>query len=107
MAARSYLQNTWIEVSESAYAHNVNFFRNLSGPKPELSVVVKANAYGHGWEPISRLAVKHGADSFCVHSLDEALKLREANITQNILVMGPIPPSRLIDAIDANLRIVV
>lgn len=107
MIERSYLNNTWIELSESAYAHNLKFFRRHIGPETELSVVVKANAYGHGWQSIARLAIKHGADSFCVHSLDEALKLRRSGFQQNILIMGHVLLDRLEDVVRENFRLVV
>ncbi len=70
--------NTWLEISAGAYAKNLRFFRRLVGPAVELAAVVKANAYGHGMELVAGLAARHGADSFCVHSLDEALRLRRA-----------------------------
>ena len=99
--------NTWIEISESAYAHNLKFFKQTLSPTTELSVVVKSNAYGHGMAEIARLAVQYGADSFCVHSLEEAVTLREAGYRQNILVMGHIPLKMLEEAIRYDLRIVL
>lgn len=107
MVERRFLDNTWIEISEAAYAHNLRFFRKIIGSRPELSVVIKANAYGHGWQTIARLAIKHQVDSFCVHSLNEALKLRHAGFTQNILVMGHVPFNCLEEAVRQNLRLVV
>jgi alanine racemase len=47
--------NTWIEISESAYAANLKFFRKLIGNEVELSVVVKSNAYSHGWQQVAGL----------------------------------------------------
>jgi alanine racemase len=99
--------NTWIEISESAYAANLKFFRKLIEDKVELSVVVKSNAYGHGWKQVAGLAVKHGADSFSVHSLDEALQLREAGFSQDILIMGHIPITRVEEAVKWNFRMVL
>ena len=96
---------SWVEISESAYASNVQFFRRLVGPNVELSVVVKSNAYGHGWLPISRLAVKYGAQSFCVHSLDEALQLREAGFGQDVLIMGYVPLGRLTEVVANDFRL--
>ncbi|RMH75233.1 MAG: alanine racemase [Calditrichaeota bacterium] len=107
MVEELYLNNTWVEISESAYAHNLQVFRRLIGTGPELSVVVKANAYGHGWQSIARLAIKHGADSFCVHSLEEAVRLRRAGFTQNILIMGPVPLLQLEEAVIHNCRLVL
>lgn len=97
--------NTWIEISEKAYAQNLSFFKKLLPPTTELSVVIKSNAYGHGILEIARLATRHGADSFCVHSLDEALLLKEAGFEQDILILGHIPLKRLSEAIDQQFRL--
>ncbi len=99
--------NSWIEVSESAYASNLRFFRRLVGPRVELSAVVKSNAYGHGMEIVAELAARHGADSFCVHSLDEALRLRRAGISQDVLIMGHVPLARLDEVVAADFRLVL
>ena len=85
--------NTWVEISRSAYLHNLAFFRRLLGPNVELSAVVKANAYGHDWRLIAPLALEGGADSFCVHSLDEAVALRSAGIEADVLLMERPTPA--------------
>ncbi|MEM6456276.1 MAG: alanine racemase [Acidobacteriota bacterium] len=97
----------WVEISETAYAHNLGTFRQRIGPDVELAAVVKADAYGHGRRLIAGLAARHGADSFCVHALDEALDLRAAGFAQDILVMGPVAPGRLDAALAADLRLVL
>jgi len=99
--------NTWVEISEKAYANNLSFFKKLIPPTTELSVVIKSNAYGHGILEIAGLAVKYGADSFCVHSLDEASLLRDAGFRQDILIMGHVPLKRLGEAIDEQFRLVL
>lgn len=99
--------NTWIELSRSAYLGNMAFLRRCVGSDVELSAVVKANAYGHGLLPIAGLAIEGGADSFCVHSVEEALELRAAGFEQDILVMGHVPVARLESAIDQNLSLVL
>ncbi|HFB67889.1 MAG TPA: alanine racemase, partial [Calditrichae bacterium] len=63
---------TWVEISRRAYLHNLQAFRRLVGPAVELTTVIKANAYGHGWKPIAALAREGGIRSFAVHSLAEA-----------------------------------
>ena len=98
---------SWIELSASAYRANLAFLRRRIGPDVELAVVVKSNAYGHGLEPIARLAIEAGADSFCVHALEEALALRDAGFTQDILVMGHVPIARLDEAVAHDLRLVL
>jgi alanine racemase len=99
--------NNWIEISDSAYRHNLQFFKNQLAETTEFSVVIKSYAYGHGTKVIANLANKHGADSFCVHSLDEAIELRQQGITRDILIMGPVLLSRLSEVIRQDLRLVV
>lgn len=99
--------NTWIEVSESAYAGNLAFFRALVGDDVELSAVVKSNAYGHGLLEIAGLAARHGADSFCVHALEEAVALRRAGFEQDILIMGHVPLARLEAVMRHDCRVVL
>ena len=49
--------------------------------------VIKANAYGHGVLEVAQ-AIKDLVHGFCVSNLDEALELRQAGFSQDILVMG-------------------
>ena len=99
--------DVWLEVSRPAYAHNLRCFRRLVGPEVELAAVVKSNAYGHGSEQIATLAAEHGADSFCVHSLDEALRLRAAGFGHDVLIMGPVLPERLHKVVENGFRVVL
>ncbi len=99
--------HSWVEVSRGAYLHNLAFFRQHLGEGVELSAVVKANAYGHGAETIARLAAEGGADSFCVHSLEEALALRAAGLRQDVLLLGHVPLVRLAEAVPHDLRLVL
>ncbi|MFQ6070088.1 MAG: alanine racemase [Candidatus Aminicenantales bacterium] len=94
--------NTWIEISESAYAHNLNFFKRLIPGGTEFSAVVKANAYGHGFDEIASLAAKYGAHSFCVHSLEEALRLRKLGLKHDVLIMGHVPLLQLHEVVKNN-----
>jgi alanine racemase len=98
---------SWLEISEMAYSHNLKFFRSRLKPSTEFAVVIKSNAYGHGMAQIASLAMKHGADSFCVHSLEEALELRKLGIARDILIMGPVLLNRLDKVIDQDLRLVL
>ena len=98
---------TWLEISESSYAANLAFFKQRLTQNTELSVVVKSNAYGHGMAEIARLAIKHGADSFCVHALDEAIQLRQWGYKQDILIMGPVMISRLDEVLKNDFRLIL
>lgn len=57
-------------------------------PGTALFAVVKANGYGHGLIEVAKTALSAGASGFCVAILDEGLALREAGLTQPILVLG-------------------
>ncbi|UCF63940.1 MAG: alanine racemase [bacterium] len=98
---------TWLEISESAYSKNLTFFKQRLPKHTEFSVVLKSNAYGHGILEIARLAVEHGADSFCVHALDEALHLHRNGFKQDILIMGPVMRSRLKEVVENNFRLIL
>ncbi len=67
-----------------ALRHNLNRAKAVD-PKAKQYAVIKANAYGHGMVTIA-LALED-ADGFGVASIDEALALRAAGITQTILLL--------------------
>ncbi len=85
-------RNTVITVNTKAIERNVSNRVALLEPNQELFAVVKANGYGHGAVETALAAKAGGATGFCVAVLDEALQLREAGISEPILVLG-IPRS--------------
>lgn len=98
---------TWIEIDGRAAAHNYRAFRRLIGPKVKLWAVVKSNAYGHGIFLFAKLLDKLGVDGFCVDSLIEGVKLREAGITRPILILGPTLPRSFPEAARQGLRLTI
>ena len=78
---------TWVEVDLDKVLHNTKVVDALIG-KTKIMAVVKAEAYGHGACVIAKLLQEEaGIDFFAVSSIDEAIQLRDAQITQNILVI--------------------
>lgn len=73
----------------------------------ELFAVVKADGYGHGAVATAQIALSAGATGFCVATLDEAIELREAGITEPILVLSVVFPSYLSLVVDYDLSITV
>lgn len=69
--------------------------------------VVKADAYGHGAVACAHAAASAGATQLAVARLDEALTLRNNSISLPILVLGWIPPARLVDAVRANVAVCI
>ena len=79
---------TWIEINAAAFDHNVRQYKRAIG-SASLSAVVKANAYGHGIELISRLAQEHPfIDQLSVATASEALLLKKIGVTKPILVLS-------------------
>jgi alanine racemase len=97
----------WIEIDLSAMAHNLRWVRGQLGPGVRLMAVVKADAYGHGAERVSRLAVSHGADSLGVLSIEEALRLRGCGIRHPIVLLCPPLPEDAATAARAGLDVTV
>jgi alanine racemase len=54
----------------------------------KFQAVVKSNAYGHGLEPIARIAARSGVDGFGVHTIAEAEQLAALELGKPILILG-------------------
>lgn len=78
----------WVENSLKNYTHNFRGIKKFVGSSVKIMAIVKANAYGHGIEGISRWAQELGADFFGVVCLKEARILREAGIEKPILILN-------------------
>lgn len=82
----------WIELDAAALEHNVTFFRSRIPERCRLMPAVKADAYGHGILPVSRLLSDMGVDAFCVACVSEGIVLRNAGIQGEILILGYTAP---------------
>lgn len=65
--------------------HNVNAIRSKLKDGVKLMAVVKDNAYGHGAVEVAR-RLQDKTEWFCVSQIHEALQLRNAGITNPVLV---------------------
>lgn len=86
------LRNAQLKINLQAIYANIHHAKERLDPGTELFQVVKADGYGHGAVQVARVAEKAGATGFCVAILDEALQLRQAGITEPILVLGITDP---------------
>ena len=100
------MNTSWIEVSKEAYRKNIDFFRSRIINGADISVVIKANAYGHGILETAQIATECGVDIFCVNSLNEALELRKAGFDQRIIVLGPVMLKMLEQAVVNDIECV-
>ncbi len=88
------------QVDLNRIAENYNYIKSLVGTS-RVMAVVKADAYGHGANEVSKRLSLLGCNDFAVACLSEALELRESGIDGNILILGPTD-ALLIDEIADN-----
>jgi alanine racemase len=86
------LRPAWAEINLEAVARNIATLRKLVEPDALFMAVVKADGYGHGAIPVSRTALKSGADRLGVALVEEAIELREQHIHTPIHILSEIPP---------------
>lgn len=83
---------TVAEIDLGAIRYNLRRIRQLAGRDIKILSLVKADAYGHGMNEVSRVVSEEGVDYIGVASLDEAGELRRIGIKGNIIVLGAILP---------------
>lgn len=85
---------TVAEIRRSALLHNWKAIQAKAGSVP-LCAIVKGNAYGHGVDGVSKILEEAGCKFWGVHSVAEALELREAGRGGEILVLGGAYPDEV------------
>lgn len=83
----NFYKRTWAEINLDALKTNIDIIKRSAMGK-EIIAVVKANSYGHGDIQCSRVLNKLGVNKFAVSNPWEAERLRENNITGQILILG-------------------
>ena len=63
------------------------------GPTPGIVAVVKANAYGHGAPAVALALQEAGAKILACADIEEAIVLRRAGVTAEILIFGALSVS--------------
>ncbi|WP_028317340.1 alanine racemase [Desulfobulbus elongatus] len=95
-----------VEISRSALIHNFEICRQRADGAV-LMPLVKADGYGHGMIECARIFAEQGAAAFGVAEAVEGVRLREAGITQPVLVLVGVVPQTLPDIVAARLTPVV
>lgn len=85
------LRPTRLEVYRENILRNYRSVKGLVPAGCEVMAVLKANAYALGLLPVAELLAREGCRWFAVATPEEALKLRQVGLKQNILVLGPAP----------------
>ena len=96
--------NTYVKIDLDAIAANLDTVRQKAGVK--VMAVVKADAYGHGAIQVARL-LQDKCAFFGVSSMLEALELRQAGLSEPILILGHTPVSAFPAAVRYGIRITI
>lgn len=81
---------TWAEINLDNLAYNFAQIRRILSPQTKIMVTIKADAYGHGLVPVAKRLRSCRVDYLGVASIDEGIKLRQANINLPVLVLSAI-----------------
>ncbi len=96
---------TYMKIDLAALKHNLECVRVLA-PGRSIIAMVKANAYGHGIVRVAQALTT--ADALGVASLEEGMILRDAGITQPIvLIEGLFYPEEIEEAAKRHFTLVV
>ncbi|HDD64972.1 MAG TPA: alanine racemase [Firmicutes bacterium] len=96
------MKRAWVEIDLNKIYENVKKIKKYTGK--EFLAAVKANCYGMGMVEISK-KIESIVDYFGVATIGEAIELREAGIKKKILVMGPILPEDVGEAVRNDITI--
>ncbi len=94
-------------VDLSALHHNLTQVRARLPIGCDILAVVKADAYGHGAHAIAKTLQSLHVMRFGVATLEEGICLREAGISQQILVMGALFPEQVAALVAHDLTPVI
>lgn len=100
-------KRTCAQVNLGAIRSNLRQVRWWIGAGPKIMAVVKANAYGHGIETVSRALADAGADYLAVANTEEARRIREFGVSRPILVFGNPDPLCIRDYFTLDLEVSV
>ena len=93
--------STRVKIDLDAISDNFNAIRDKV--KVPVMAVIKADAYGHGALQVARL-LQDRAAFFGVSSMLEAMELRQAGLTNPILILGHTPVKAFSTAIRQGIR---
>ncbi len=91
--------STWVEVDLDRFAANLRAIRRHIGPKREVLLVAKADAYGHGAADMAAAAEREGVSQLGVATLLEGMQLRRSGSRLPIMAMSPLLSGEIPEAV--------
>lgn len=97
-----------IELKKSNLRSNIQFLNSTIGQNRKLSIVVKGNAYGHGYDNYIPLLKSQGVDHFSVFSAQEAFQVKNyLDKKDGLMIMGDTPFEALDWVVNNDVEIFV
>lgn len=96
-----------IEINLAALRSNYLEIRRLLGARVQVMAIVKSDAYGHGLVEASRSLAAAGACVFGVAEVEEGVRLRQAGLNGEIVVLLGALPDSFADVVHYGLTPVV
>lgn len=81
-----------LEVDLAVYRHNYKLVHDCLPAGTRLMAILKSNAYGMGAEAAALAVEDYPDDQIGVATLGEVIRLRDAGIRKEILILGYTPP---------------
>jgi alanine racemase len=102
------LHTSFIELDIDALQNNLRFIKSLLKPGIKYSMVVKANAYGHGIEDLLQHIETGYVTHFSVFSIDEAMRVKKVmGPRSEIMIMGWMDNDHIAWAIENDVSFFV
>ena len=98
------IRPAWAEINLDNLAHNMKEIRRLAKSDALVTAVIKADGYGHGATKIAKTLLENGADRFAVAVIDEAIELRNSEVSVPILVLGYTSPQRAEEVLQYDIE---
>jgi alanine racemase len=103
--SQTYYRPTFVHINLEAIKSNIRNLKKLLPSHTQIIAAIKANAYGHGDIEVAKAALSAGATQLAVATPEEALRIRDAGITAELLVLGAASASFLQKASEQNITL--
>lgn len=97
---------TWVEIDLDSLERNFDTIEQRLAGHSRILLLVKADAYGHGAAQIARASAKR-VHMFGVATVDEAIELKDAGLTNAILILSPILDTEIPAVVEGGFSISV
>lgn len=85
------IRPAWAEINLTNLDYNIKNIKAKVGADKEIIGVIKADAYGHGAVMCANVLRANGVKTFAIATLQEAIVLRQAGATEEIIMLGLTP----------------